>query len=210
MTRSELSRIFSRIPTIETPRLCLRRMKVSDGRDMYAYACRDSVTRFLLWDPHPDAAYTKKYLNMLQGLYRTGDFYDWGVEWKQTGKLIGTCGFTSFDLPNEKGEIGYVLSPDFWGMGIAAEAVMAVMEFGFHTLSLHRIEARYIYGNDRSRRVMEKCGMHYEGIARGLMLIKGEHRDIGICAILRREFLDQNGLQDGKWGKIRPRFSFFE
>lgn len=210
MNQTELTRIFSKIPIIQTPRLRLRRMRVSDDGDMYEYACRESVTRYLLWDPHASREYTKRYLTVLQGMYRSGTFFDWGIEDPTKKKMIGTCGFTTFDLPNNRAEIGYVLSPDYWGMGIAPEAVMAVMEFGFASLGLHRIEAHYIFGNDRSRRVMEKCGMCFEGICRGAMLIKGKYRDIGVCAILAEDFFARYGKTLNHFGTVIPQpFSFF-
>ncbi|MBR3862967.1 MAG: GNAT family N-acetyltransferase, partial [Clostridia bacterium] len=54
-------------------------------------------------------------------------------------------------------------------------------------LGLHRIEARYMIGNDASRRVMDKVGMQFEGVQREAMLVKGAYRDIGVCAILSNE-----------------------
>ena len=62
------------------------------------------------------------------------------------------------------------------------------MRFGFSVLGLHRIEARYMVGNDASCRVMEKLGMHFEGVHREAMLVKGIYRDIGTYAILASEF----------------------
>ena len=105
--------------------------------------------------------------------------------------MIGTCGFTSFSYAHNVGEIGYVLNPDYWGRGIAVEAVRAVMRFGFFTLNLHRIEAKYIVGNARSRRVMEKAGMVFEGIQRESMYIGDSYKDIGICAILFSDYIDK-------------------
>ena len=60
-----------------------------------------------------------------------------------------------------------------------------IIDFGFNTLKFHRIEAKYIVGNDASLAVMNKCGLSYEGTARGSMLIKGAYRDIGTCAIIK-------------------------
>jgi ribosomal-protein-alanine N-acetyltransferase len=62
------------------------------------------------------------------------------------------------------------------------------MRFGFEELGLNRIEARYMVGNDASRRVMEKLGMAFEGISRSEILVDGTYRDVGRCAILREEF----------------------
>ena len=193
MKRETIYRVFSHMPELETERLLLRRMRVDDADDMFAYAHRTDVTRYLTWAPHPDRHYTADYLQYLASRYRVGDFYDWGVTLRGSGRMIGTCGFTSFDFAHNSAQVGYVLNPDFWGQGIAPEALCAVMRFGFRELNLHRIEAHYIIGNDRSRRVMEKVGMTYEGTRRGAMRIKGLYRDIGVCAVLRDESEERRG-----------------
>jgi len=188
MRKTELQKIFSDIPVLNTDRLVLRRMSKRDASDMYEYSHLDKVTEYLLWHSHGDLDHTKRYLSLLEKDYRMGNFYDWGVTLKDTGKLIGTCGFTSIDTQNLCGEVGYVFNPDFWGMGLASEAVSRVMEYGFAELRLHRIEAKYIIGNDKSRAVMERCGMSFEGVRRSSMLVKGSFRDIGVCSILSSEF----------------------
>lgn len=189
MKRAAIYKIFSSIPPLSTDRLTLRRMKVSDWQDMYEYSKEECVTKYLLWEPHKSPEQTQDYLRYLQTRYRTGDFYDWAVVDKKSGKMIGTCGFASLDFQNNSAEVGYVLNPDFWGQGIAAQAVRAVLEFGFMELNIHRIEAKYIIGNDSSRRVMEKCGMSFEGVRRSSMYIKGQYRDIGVCAIISDEYI---------------------
>ena len=188
MKKELIFRIFSKIPTIETDRLILRAMRVSDKDDMYEYASKEQVTRYLTWEPHKNSDYTKQYLEFIGSRYRLGDFYDWAVVFKQTGKMIGTCGFTRIDTRNDLAEVGYVLNPDFWGMGIAVEAVTTIMKFGFENMGLHRIEARYMPDNKNSRRVMEKCGMTFEGVARENLFVKNKYVDVGVCAILRCEF----------------------
>ncbi len=189
MQKDSVRRLFSKIPTLTTARLTLRKMSPRDHRDMYDYARRPEVTRYLLWEPHRNSDVTLDYLMYLQDEYRKGEFYDWAIVFNETKKMIGTCGFTSLDYQNNSAEIGYVLNPDFWGMGIAPEAVMRVIDFGFRELNVHRIEAKYIIGNQKSRRVMEKCGMSFEGTRRSSMFIKGEYRDIGYCSILADEYI---------------------
>ncbi len=177
--------IFSAMPTLETERLRLRPMRVGDCFDMFEYARRADVTEYLTWSPHRDIEYTKSYLAYIAGHYRLGDFYDWALEYKPEGKMIGTCGFTRFDFAHDCGEVGYVINPAYRGRGLAPEAVRCVLGFGFERLGLHRIESRYIVGNEASRRVMEKVGMCFEGISYGRMRIRGKYRDIGTCALLR-------------------------
>lgn len=183
-----LTKLFDRGPRIETERVILRHMKVSDAKDMYEYARHPEVTRYLLWAPHESLEYTRNYLSQIEDAYRRNEFHDFAVELKSNGKFIGTCGFADLDMGNFKGEIGYVLNPEYWGMGIACEAVNAILRLGFDRMGLNRIEARYMLGNDRSRRVMEKCGMQFEGIQRQAMFVKKGFCDIGICAILAKDY----------------------
>ena len=107
--------------------------------------------------------------------------------------LFRSCGFTSFNCTSDSAEVGYVINPEYWGRGIATEALSRVIRFGFEVLGLHRIEARFIEGNDQSRRVMERVGMTYEGMLREGMLVKGSYVNVGICSILFSE-----------WKKLNP------
>jgi ribosomal-protein-alanine N-acetyltransferase len=198
MKKENLYHIFSHMPTLETERLVLRPLRVSDAADMFEYAKSPDVTRYLLWSPHSDVGYTRSYLEYLGTRYRLGECYDFAVIHKADGRMIGTCGFVRFDCPHNSAEIGYVLNPDYRGQGIAPEAVRAVLTFGFERLALHRIEARFMEGNEASLRVMEKVGMHFEGYRREAMLVKGSYRTIGYSSILRHEYARLYAPRDEK------------
>ena len=180
--------IFTRIPTLETNRLTMRKILPIDCADMYDYSHRPETSRYLLWSPHANIRYTKKYLSYIQSAYRNEEFYDFALIDKESGRMIGTCGFTSFDLQNNSAEIGYVLNPDFWGKGLAKEAVMRLMAFGFAELRLHRMSAKIMVQNNASKRVAEKCGMRHEATYVEAMLIKGNYETIDEYAILAKEF----------------------
>jgi len=188
MTVELLNEIFSNIPTLETERLILRGLCVSDCFDMYDYSKKAEMTKYLTWSPHPDVEYTKEYLQSVKEHYKLGLFYDWAVVLKSENKMIGTCGFTRFNLPNNYAEIGYVVNSDYRGRRIAAEAAERVLEFGFDKLALNRVEAKYMLGNDASRRVMEKLGMKFEGVSRSAVCKNGVYHDVGTCSVLRSEF----------------------
>ena len=190
MTQEELHRTFTDPPTLSPERLILRRIAVSDADDMYLYSCREDVTRYLLWDPHPDPLYTEKYIRYLQERYAVGDFYDFAVVLRETGRLIGTAGFTSFDLPNRSAEIGYVISPLYQGCGYATEAVRALVAFGFEQCDLSRISAVCMRENSASLRVMEKCGLKREGLLRSAVYAKGEMQDVHLAAITSHDYFN--------------------
>ena len=168
---------------------------------MFEYASDPDVTRYLTWEPHPDPDYTLRYLAYISTQYRAGLFYDWAVLWKENRQMIGSCGFTQFHYEHNSAEIGYVLNPRYWGRGIAAEAAEAVLRVGFLTLNLHRIEARFMIGNDKSRRVMEKIGMTFEGMQRESMLIKNEYTTVGTCAILAADYIAKREAAPSREGR---------
>ena len=184
----DYKKVFKDPPVLETERLLLRPLSVSDAKDMYEYSSREEVTRYLLYSPHESLEYTERYLNYLKNQYKQGLFVDWAVVLKESGKMIGTGGYTWMDEKNQSGEIGYVLSNDYWGKGYATEIAEELLSFGFNYLGANRLQARYIVGNDKSRHVMEKIGMLFEGVARSQLFVKGTFKDIGSCAILQEEY----------------------
>ena len=188
MKREKIYRIFSSMPTLHTERLILRPMRESDAEDMFDYARRDDLTAYLLWASHKNVTYTRDYLRYIETRYEAGDFYDWAVVEKASGRMIGTCGFTRIDTPNDSGEIGYVLNPDFHGKGYGTEVAAEALRFGFDVIGLHRIEARFMEGNTPSLHVMEKLGMSFEGYRRDAIFVKGKYRTVGTCAILAQEY----------------------
>ena len=196
MNAEMINYIFRHMPEIATERLILRKMRVDDVEDMYDYAKRDELTKYLLWYSHESKKHTKDYLKYITKKYRAGEFFDWAIEEKESGRMIGTCGFTSIDPTHRTGEIGYVINPDFKGRGYAPEAARAIVEFGFYELELNRIEARFMKGNDPSLRVMQKIGMIFEGYLRDYMFVKGEYKTVGVCSILKREFSHSIKLTD--------------
>ena len=196
MKKESICSIFSNMPTLKTCRLVLRPMSVRDTDDMFSYASRADLTEYLLWAPHASRGYTRDYLKYIESRYRIGDFYDWAVVERESGRMIGTCGFTRFDPPHNSAEIGYVLNPDYHGRGYATEVSDRVIRYGFEELGLHRIEAKFMQGNDASLRVMEKLGMTFEGYRRDAMLVKGKYRTIGMCALLADEYAEKVGKNE--------------
>lgn len=162
MDRNEIKRIFYSPPVRYTERLILRPVSSGDVCDMYEYSSDPDVTRYLVWEPHRNIAFTKRQIKNILNAYKDGRYYDWALELKCNGKMIGTCGFTSFDHQNNACEIGYVLNPRYHGYSLATEAALSVTDFAFETLKTEAVFARCMIPNLSSRRVMEKCGMTFD------------------------------------------------
>lgn len=146
---------------LDTGRMILRPWCESDLDDLYAYARVDGVGQMAGWRPHSSIEESKMILKMF-------------IEGKKTfalvyhGKVIGSLGIEKYcethypELTDKRGrEIGYVLSKDFWGMGLMPEAVRAVIDWLFQSEKLDFIIVGHFDWNNRSRRVAEKCGFRY-------------------------------------------------
>lgn len=181
-------KLFSDLPLIQTERLLLRKITPEDLYDMYEYASDDEVSRFLLWSPHLNIAETRGHIEYLQKQYRKSSATDWGVALKGNNKLIGTCGFASVDLHNNKAEIGYVLSRKYRKQGYMCEAVRTVIAIGFERLGLNRIEARILEGNTDSERLAERVGMKREGVMRSALFIKGVYKTFSYYAMTKSDY----------------------
>ena len=179
---------FARLPVIETPRLTLRKVRMSDAQDINAYARDREVARHVLWEAHQSAWDTRAYIRYLLWQYRNGLPGSWAIVLRETGKVVGTIGYMSYYADNAAVEVGYSLSRECWGQGLMTEALGAVIDETFRVLNIHRIEAMHFTDNPASGRVMEKCGMTHEGHLRGRIYCKGAFRDVEMWGILRRDW----------------------
>lgn len=169
-------------PALETDRLVLRPPRLSDARDLYAYASDPAVSRYVLWDRHLSVGDARRFLSGLMLENSRGDGMTVCCVLKSEGRVVGTAGFCPIDRENSRAEVGYSFARRVWGQGIATEALRCLMDYGFDVMKLHRIEGMCDLRNPASARVMEKCGMVREGVLRERFLNKGEFVDVAIYA----------------------------
>lgn len=180
--------LFANLPRLETDRLYLRPLKMSDARDMYEYARDPEVSRHVLWNAHKSIWETRRFLMFARGQYRRGFPGSFAVELKESGRMIGTIGFMWVNPDFKSAEVGYSLSRAYWNRGLMTEALEATLRFGFDELRLNRIEAQHDTQNPASGRVMSHCGMQYEGIMRQRVVNKGRFCDVAMYAILKSDW----------------------
>lgn len=165
------------IKKLETERLWLRRFTVEDAESMYNnWASDDEVTKYLTWPAHDSVETTKKSVEYWVSQYTNEDFYHWAIVPKELGQPIGTIG--AVDQNNAMGmvHIGYCIGKDWWGQGYMSEALNRLIEFFFEEVNVNRIESRFDPRNPGSGKVMEKCGLQYEGTSR-----QSDQNNQGIC-----------------------------
>lgn len=93
--------------------------------------------------------------------FETVGYGRWACVLKQTNEVIGFCGLKYLDDMKEV-DVGYRFFPEFWGRGIATEASLAAIQFGFETLKLDSMIGLVLKDNLASIRVLEKSGMHFD------------------------------------------------
>lgn len=147
--------------TLETERLILRPMVVTDAPAFFALDTDPDVYRFTGESPPTSVAEVEQRIASYPD-YKDYGFGRMACVLRKTSDTIGFCGLKK--LPELDGEIdiGYRLTPAHWGQGLATEASLTMMQFGFDTLNLTRIIGLVDPANQRSIRVLEKLGMTYE------------------------------------------------
>lgn len=184
MYRTELTDF----PGLETERLLIRPLTLSDTTDIYQISSDSMVSRYVLWETHRSVMDSRAFIKQLLRQYRLGEPASWGIQLKKSGHVIGTIGFVALSREHSCGEVGYSLSRAHWNNGYATEALRALIAYGMETLRLNRIEAQYDIHNPASGRVMEKAGMQREGVLRQRLCNKGRFVDVCQCAILSCDY----------------------
>lgn len=142
---------------LQTERTVLRPFADGDAPDLFAYAADPGVGPIAGWKPHESV---EESLEIIRTVFAAPNAF--AVVSRETGRVIGSAGFVG--RPRGEGasdEIGYALSPDWWGRGIMPEVCRELLRYGFEELGLETIWCTHYQENSRSRRVIEKCGFVY-------------------------------------------------
>jgi ribosomal-protein-alanine N-acetyltransferase len=102
--------------------------------------------------------------------------------------VIGGCGFHNWYLDHKRAELGYALpNEDFKKKGIMSEALIAVIDYGFNKMGLHRIEALVGTGNTASLRLLEKNNFTKEGLLRQHYFVNNQYEDSLVFSLLKKD-----------------------
>ena len=176
-------------PPLETKRLILREFVSGDFDAVQTYASDPEVCRFMSWGPNSESetrAFLSRMIEAQASEPRKG--YDIAVALQKSERIIGTCGLTIGSIEHRRAELGYCFNREYWNQGYATEAARAMIDFGFRRLCSHRIYAYCDPDNLGSVRVLEKLGLHREGLLREHQFVKGHWRDADLYAILEQEW----------------------
>lgn len=175
--------------TIETERLVLRRFTYEDNQSMRNNWIADEKVQSLYSEPvYSTAEEVKGLLDKYIGSYERDDYYRWAVIEKACGECIGQIAYFLVDSKNHFAEIEYCIGAAFQCRGYATEAAKAVIAYGFDSINLHKVQICTKTINKPSKRVIEKCGLTYEGTLRDYFYMNGEYVGRLYFSILRDEY----------------------
>lgn len=167
---------------LETERLLIRKYTLEDLPVIIEQRTKEEVARYIGGLEWQTPEFIEKRLNFYLEEYGTRGFSMCAMIWKETGENIGWSGLQPLEDSGEI-EVGYGMKKEFWRRGIGYECASAWLKFGFEIANLDRIVAVANEENKASWRIMEKCGMNFEGI-------KFHYgKDLVFYAISKDEFL---------------------
>lgn len=150
---------------IETERLILRELQLSDADGMFELDSNPNVHLFLGNRPVKHIEESIEYIENIQKQYQNFGIGRWAVILKETNEFIGWSGikYITDEINKHQNfyELGYRFIEEHWGKGYASEAGKAFVDYAFKEL---KAEALYAYadaGNEGSRKILEKLGFHF-------------------------------------------------
>lgn len=169
-----------KLPTsYETDRLLVRKFNLSDDEAFHA-AARESIKEvfpFLIWC-HPDYSIddTRQWLASIHSNWQSSDSHNFVITEKENARIVGGIGLNRID-ENPVGNLGYWTRTSASGQGIATEATLGLVKFGFKHLGLIRIEIVMSVENIASQKVAKNVNAKLEGILRNRLLLQGRTLD---------------------------------
>lgn len=178
--------VFATFPQLKTKRLTLREIRPEDAAAIFEMRSNGRVNQFM---PRPQMESLDQSQLLVE---RTTEAYDnrQGIGWAgilRDGKtIIGTCGFNRIDYHNLRAEIGGEMGTEYWGKGIALEAVEAILDFGLTTFGLHAIEAKVSPLNRGAVRVLEHWGFVKEAHFKDSVYFQNQFSDMAVYTLFTR------------------------
>ncbi len=172
---------------LETKRLILRQITKADNTDLFDLMTDSQIDKKMVWNHLNEMEEIIHYINKVIGFYESNQPSCFGIEFKESGKLIGIVELINYKKEFHSLEFHYMLLPKHHSKGIMTEALLRIIDFIFKKTDINRIEAFCLKSNRASGKVLEKAGMHLEGIMRDKIFLNNEYVDLKSFSILKSD-----------------------
>jgi ribosomal-protein-alanine N-acetyltransferase len=152
---------------LETERLILRKLTADDAEALYRIYHEPGVLEYFAHGPPESIDAERADIQRHLLYYERHGFGLWATTLRESGELIGRCGLLAQQVDDaQEIEVAYLLSPRFWGRGLASEAARAIRDFAFYTLGHSHLVSIIHPGNRASKRVATAIGMAFSKTSR--------------------------------------------
>lgn len=165
-------------PTLQTARTELRLLTLADAAIVHRHFADEDVTRFMDIDVCQSLDEAREIIRF----HIDDSGCRWGILDKADDRLLGTCGYHSWNKPAKQAEVGYDLGKAYWGQGLMAEVLEVVLPFGFRQMGLARITADVERDNARSINLLKRLCFQLESSQDPLLAFQldGQAHDAGL------------------------------
>jgi ribosomal-protein-alanine N-acetyltransferase len=154
--------LFNPFPALETERLMLREMTLSDKDDLFTMRADPLMHVYTDTKPDESVEQTSVFIGkMLKGVAENR-WIMWAIEHKGTNRVIGLVGIWNIDETKKTAELSYGIAPAYQGKGYMAEALTCALTFGFQSMQLAALEAYTGTDNTPSRKLLE--GLRFQQV----------------------------------------------
>jgi len=179
-------------PQLDTDRLVLRELALDDIDVIFPHFANEEVVRYEDCRPVVNVKDVTDIIEWGRNMANSKAGILWGIFRKGDGAFLGQVNYVARPDNNfvgtvHRAEIGFDLTPHYWGNGYMQEAISRVVEFIFNDTEINRIEAIVHTENSRSLNVLARLGFHKEGILREYVKWEGEYWDMVSLAMLKRD-----------------------
>ncbi len=177
--------IFQSFPVLHTARLTLRDIRMVDAQQIFEMRASNRVNQFIARPTMNSFEAAVQLVEKTLLAYNSHQGIGWAGVLRDSETIIGTCGFNSIDMANNRAEIGGELSVDYWGKSIALEAVIAIANFGLNTMQLHTIEAKVSPGNRGAIALLEHIGFVKEAHFTDRIFFNDKYSDMAVYTLIK-------------------------
>lgn len=180
-----LSPIFMPFPQMQTSRLLLRQMTLTDAPSLQQLRSNEEVMRYINRPLTKTIEEAEGWIRIVTEALENNNGITWCICLKDAPAVhVGSIGLWRLEKENYRAEIGYMLEPELQGKGIMYEAIKEVLDYGFKVLKLHSVEAHIDPRNVASAALLRKAGFIQEGYFRENCFYNGAFSDTAVYSIL--------------------------
>ena len=177
-----------KLPTLEASRVRLRWLTADDVDALFDVFSDRVMMRYWSSPAMTEHVEAEALLARIHKQFAEKFGFQWGVERKEDGRLLGTCTIFHIHAKNRCGEIGYALRSEHWRKGYMGEALQSLLDYVFGPMNLRRLEADVDPRNAASLAILGKLGFQHEGLLRERWDVEGDIQDSVFLGLLSREW----------------------